>query len=105
MDLVLITKYKMLCLSRAGGHFEVDYGASVNVGGDADHNDDSGVADHNDVDYKNNCCVSGAELVDTLKLIMVQMLMLVAMLIIMILITKYNCCSQAPSWWTACSTW
>ena len=57
------------------------------------------------VDYKIQLLFSGAELVDTLKLIMVQVLMLVVMLIIMILINKYNCYFQAPSWWTACSTW
>ena len=50
-------KIRLLCFRRrAGGHFEVDYNASV-------------------------------------------------MLIIMMLFTKYDCCSQAPSWWTACSMW
>ena len=52
---------------------------------------------------KYNCCVSGTELVDTLKLIIVQVLMFVVMLIIIILITIVV--SQAPSWWTACSMW
>ena len=68
----------MLCLSRAGGHFEVDYGASVNVGGDADHNDDSGDADHNDVDVGGDADHNDVD--------------------------DGGIC-QAPSWWTACSTW
>ena len=33
-------KIRLLCFRRrAGGHFEVDYNASVDVGVDADHND------------------------------------------------------------------
>ena len=42
MDVRLITNYKIQLLyirRRVRVHFEVDYGASVDVGGDADHND------------------------------------------------------------------
>ena len=71
MDVLLITKYNC-CISgaSAGGHFEVDYNASVDIGGDADHNDVDVDHQHDvvggcDVDYKIQLLFSGAELVDS----------------------------------------